>query len=125
MSNALVHVPAGRAEYAEWVRTREAGPRSWILGLDTFRDWEPGDSLPPMHYSRRGIAYALALTFSAGYYRSREAAMWQLSNAGLRAGPTWWWPTYAVVRDAVAGFVPYDDACRAALAVTIREIERA
>lgn len=122
---ALVPSPSSEDWIAEIDRMYEHGPRSWILGLEFFHDKTTADALPPVRYTRRGIAYALALTFSVGFYRARESAMWKLRGLGLEAeGRVWWWPCYSVVRDAVSEFVPYDDACRAALAVTIREIER-
>jgi hypothetical protein len=72
---------------------------------------------------RTDPALALAVAFCNGFYVSREAIAFVLSDISL--GPRhgrYWSPRYHRVRDALAEFVPYMDACRAALEVTGGEV---
>lgn len=76
-----------------------------------------------VYLSRHGLARVLAVMFCNGFYVAQEARSYSLrAERGMRDlefSPAYWSPPYARLRDALLEWVPYNDACREALAATL------
>jgi len=111
--------PAGVALVAPLPRFRRADPPPEYLGGLIGRVLRREAGLPAYNFDeelyRRGEAAILAALFCNGYYVAREREMLRL-EPGMRIHEGWYAPPYTRLRDALAEWVPYVDACRAALA---------